>query len=139
MRLLLDTNIFVYMVSDKESLTKDVYALLEDPANLKYISQESVRELVVAYRSKRLLSKYWHSEREMVDYIWKSPIWKIDMIDYSVMQVFADLDINLAQSHNDPSDHIIISQAIAHKMMLVSSDTKFPFYRNQGLLLTENR
>ena len=30
MRLLLDTNIYVYMVSDQKSLTKDVCAYLED-------------------------------------------------------------------------------------------------------------
>ena len=30
MRLLLDTNIYVYMISDRTSLTKDVCAYLED-------------------------------------------------------------------------------------------------------------
>ena len=38
MRLLLDTNIYVFMVSDRQSLTKDVSALIEDPENLKYLS-----------------------------------------------------------------------------------------------------
>jgi PIN domain nuclease of toxin-antitoxin system len=42
------------------------------------------------------------------------------------------------QDHKDPFDHIIIAQAISHKMTLVSSDTKFPFYRKQGLRLIEN-
>ena len=50
----------------------------------------------------------------------------------------AALQINEAQEHKDPFDHIIIAQAISHKMMLVSSDTKFPFYRKQGLRLIEN-
>lgn len=36
MRLLLDTNIYVYMVSDMDSLTLDVRAVLEDVENLKY-------------------------------------------------------------------------------------------------------
>ena len=31
MRLLLDTNIYVYMVSDRKSLTNDVCKYLEDP------------------------------------------------------------------------------------------------------------
>ena len=38
-----------------------------------------------------------------------------------------------------PFDHIIISQAISHKMTLISSDTKFPYYRKQGLDLIENK
>ena len=36
-----------------------------------------------------------------------------------------------------PSDHIIISHAITERLTLISSDTKFPFYRNQGLNLIE--
>jgi len=33
---------------------------------------------------------------------------------------------------------IIIAQAISHRMTLISSDTKFPFYRKQGLDLIVN-
>ena len=86
MRLLLDTNIYVYMVSDRNSLTGDVCAYIEDPENLKYLSIISLQD----------------------------------------------------QDHKDPFDHIIIAQAISHKMTLISSDTKFPFYRKQGLRLIEN-
>ena len=32
----------------------------------------------------------------------------------------------------------MVSDPISHKMTLVSSDTKFPFYRKQGLRLVEN-
>ena len=35
MRLLLDTNIYVFMASDQKSLTKDVCAYLEDPEKLE--------------------------------------------------------------------------------------------------------
>jgi PIN domain nuclease of toxin-antitoxin system len=37
----------------------------------------------------------------------------------------------------DPSDHIIIAHAITERLTLLSSDEKFPFYRNQGLELIE--
>ena len=51
MRVLIDTNIFVYLALDTELLSKDVAALLQEPDTLIYISAESVRELVVAYRN----------------------------------------------------------------------------------------
>lgn len=54
MRVLIDTNIFVYLALDTELLSKDVAALLQEPDTLIYISAESVRELVVAYRNKGL-------------------------------------------------------------------------------------
>lgn len=46
---MLDTNIFVYAVQDRDSLTKDVLAILEDYDNTFYMVAESVKELIVAY------------------------------------------------------------------------------------------
>ena len=86
MRLLLDTNIFVYMVNEPDRLTDDVRALLEDPEYMKYLSTESIRELIVAYRSKGLLSDVWHSEREMVDDIYNSWMWTVDAVDHGVLR-----------------------------------------------------
>ena len=57
MRVLLDTNIFVYMSIDSEYLSRDVLSLLKEPDTLLYISTESVRELIVGYRNKGLCSK----------------------------------------------------------------------------------
>ena len=45
----------------------------------------------------------------------------------------------LIDTHYDPSDHMIISHAITNRMPLISEDEKFPFYRNQGLELIENK
>ena len=51
----------------------------------------------------------------------------------------ARLTINEAQQHNDPADHLIIATALCHDLPLISADTKFPFYRSQGLQLIENK
>lgn len=138
MRLLLDTNIYVYMVSDRKSLTKDVCAYLEDPENLKYLSIISLQELITAFRTKKLLSNLWKNESEMISFVLNDPSVEIDNTDVNVIRTLAALNINDVQNHKDPFDHIIIAQAISHKMTLVSSDTKFPFYRKQGLRLIEN-
>ena len=45
--------------------------------------------------------------------------------------------LNQKQAHKDPSDHVIISHAITEHLTLLSSDDKFPYYRNQGLELIE--
>ena len=70
MRLLLDTNIYVYMISDQKSLSN----VLNDPS---------------------------------VD---------IDNTDVNVIRTLAALHVNEEQDHKDPFDHIIIAQAISHKM-----------------------
>ena len=138
MRLLLDTNIYVYMVSDRKSLNKDVCKYLEDPENLKYLSIVSLQELITAFRTKKLLSNIWKTEAEMISFVLNDPSVEIDNTDVNVIRTLAALQVNEAQEHKDPFDHIIIAQAISHKMTLVSSDTKFPFYRKQGLRLVEN-
>ena len=139
MRLLLDTNVYVYMVSDIESLTRDVRAALEDAEHLKYLSIVSLQELITAFRTKGLLSNIWKNESEMIEFILHDPSVVIDNIDEHVIRSLAALEINEAQDHKDPYDHIIIAQAISHRMTLVSSDTKFPFYRKKALDLLENR
>ena len=66
MRYLIDTNIFVYMASDPEYLNRDIDAIIQEPETLLYISAESVRELIVAYRNKGLCSKRWKSAEAMI-------------------------------------------------------------------------
>lgn len=139
MRLLLDTNIFVYVVNEPDSLTSDVLAMLEDCENLKYISTVSIQELITKYRTRGLLTNRFRTERDMVEYIYNSQDFAVDPVDYGALVTLADLRINIAQEHKDPNDHLIIAQAIAHRMTLISSDTKFKFYRQQGLMLVENR
>ena len=126
------------MVSDRQSLTKDVSELIEDPENLKYLSIVSLQELITAFRTKKLLSNKWKSEAEMISFVLNDPSVEIDNTDINVIRTLAALQVNEAQDHKDPFDHIIIAQAISHRMTLVSSDTKFAFYRKQGLRLIEN-
>ena len=121
------------------SLTRDVCSCLEDPENLKYLSIVSLQELITAFRTKKLLSDVWKTESEMISFVLNDPSVEIDNADVNVIRTLAALQINEAQDHKDPFDHIIIAQAISHKMTLVSSDKKFPFYRRQGLRLIENQ
>ncbi len=118
-------------------LSRDVRAIVEDYDSVLYLSVESLKELVVAYRRKGLCSKVWKTEREMIDAI---------LINHMVLlpvkpehiRAYASMQINEAQGHYDPSDHVIIAQAISEGISLISSDRRFEFYRQQGLDLVFN-
>ena len=139
-RFLLDTNIFVFILTnDDNSLDADVRSILEDVENEFLLSMESVRELIVAYRKKKLLSKIFPSSLKMIEAIQKDYGIRILQVDMEVMRTMSKLTINEAQEHNDPSDHVIIAHAMTLHLPLISSDTKFPFYRNQGLDLIYNQ
>ena len=139
MRYLIDTNIFVYMASDPEYLIRDIDAIIQEPETLLYISAESVRELIVAYRNKGLCSKRWKSAEAMIVAIEKEFYVKILPLKKEHMQTYAHMEINEAQGHKDPSDHVIIAHAITEHLPLISSDTRFGFYRSQGLDLVFNQ
>ena len=133
MRYLLDTNIFVYLALNSDMLSRDVYDIINDPENLLYMSAESVRELIVARNNKKLGMKRWKTTADMVTAIEEDYDIEILPIQKEVMQTYSHLRINTAQNHKDPSDHVIISHAMTLHMPLISSDTRFPFYRRQGL------
>ena len=139
MRYLLDTNIFVYSIADRDSLCNDVLSILEDYDNTFYMSSESIKELIVAFRNKKLLTKVWKTPYEMVRAITEDFYVTVLPVDNEVMKTYSELEINHAESHNDPSDHVIISHAITNKMPLISSDRKFEFYKKQGLDLVFNQ
>ena len=132
MRYLIDTNIIVY-------LDNDVKAIISDPDNTLYTSAESAKELVIAYRNKGLLTKRWGKAEDMLNSIEDEYGIYIRPINREHIHTYARLSLNTRQDHRDPSDHVIISHAITEHMPLISSDTRFGYYRAQGLDFIYNK
>ncbi len=138
MRYMIDTNIFVFLVTDISQLDKDVESIIQDYSNTLHMSAESVKELIVAYNNKGLLTKKWKSAEEMVTAIEDEYYIKILPVSKEHMKTYSRLSINSIDDHKDPSDHVIISHAITNKIPLISSDRRFPYYTEQGLDLIFN-
>ena len=137
MRILLDTCAVIDLMTDYGSMDKSFIDLYDDQENVFYVSTETERELIVAYNNKRLLSKYFKTSDEMLWTIQKYHDIRILPVSDAIMHTYANLRLNEADDHRDPSDHVIISHAITEQLTLLSSDTKFPYYRSQGLDLVE--
>ncbi len=137
MRYMIDTCIFSFLV-DGCKFSPVVDEILSDYNNQIYVSTETVKELIVLFRRKRMFNKKWRSERDLVRAISDEYGFNILPTTEQVMLIYADLHLNEAEDHNDPSDHVIISHAIVERMPLISSDRKFKYYKNQGLDLVFN-
>ena len=135
---MIDTNIFVFLVTDISQLDKNVESIIQDYSNTLHMSAESVKELIVAYNNKGLLTKKWKSAEEMVSAIEDEYYIKILPVSKEHMKTYLRLSINSIDGHKDPSDHVIISHAITNKIPLISSDRRFPYYTDQGLDLIFN-
>ena len=59
MRLLLDTNIVIFLMTDHSHLSKNVAELLQDPENILYVSAETIREIIILFKNKGFSSKQW--------------------------------------------------------------------------------
>ena len=137
MRLLLDTCVIIEWLTDPDSIGDEVWDIINEPRCKLYVSAETARELIVSFNNKNLLPKYWKTAEEMLLAMKEEAMVDILPISEPTMFTYSRLQLNEAQDHKDPSDHVIISHAITEHLTLLSSDTRFPFYRNQWLDLIE--
>ena len=137
MRLLLDTCVIIEWLADPDSIGDEVWDIINEPRCKLNVSAETARELIVSFNNKNLLPKYWKTAEEMLLAMKEEAMVDILPISEPTMFTYSRLQLNEAQDHKDPSDHVIISHAITEHLTLLSSDTRFPFYRNQGLDLIE--
>lgn len=133
MRVLIDTCIFIHFATDRDQLSDDVLSILTDYDNVICVSAETPRELVIQYNNKKAVSKFWKSARQMIEAMQDEFFIEILPLKEEHMKTYADLELNIAEDHKDPSDHIIIAHAITEHLPLISDDGKFDFYRKQGL------
>ena len=137
-RYLLDTNIFIYLATERDQISEDVYDVISEPDALLYMSVESVREMIIGYYNKSFDTRQWKTAKAMIEAIEKQYYIKVLPLTNQIMETFAEVKSDVAKDHKDPSDHVIISHAITEKMILVSSDERFPYYTRHGLDLLYN-
>lgn len=131
-RYLLDTHILIWWLTDSPDLQTSIRTILQNPANDFYVSYESLREIVIKAKLKRAdfqlngvtISEIANALRETLG---------VKLLPSRIIHL-AKLEA-LIPIHNDPFDHILISQAIAERLILISHDGNFPFYETQGLKL----
>lgn len=138
MRYLIDTHIFIWYAKDQDNLSRDVKAIFEDYESELYVSSETLKELVLLWNSKPHIRRWWNTPLDLLRSVEDDYGIRVDYLHKEHYETYARLQINEAQDHNDPSDHIIIAQAITNRMPLISADTRFPFYIKQGLDLIPN-
>jgi PIN domain nuclease of toxin-antitoxin system len=133
MRYLLDTNILIWYLTGNVNLNPNLYEIIAFKGNV-YTSIVSLQEIAIKSRDGGLTLKI--SFNELCDTIKQDTTIKVLPIEIEHLSVLHKLVPSA--KHNDPFDHLIISQAIHEKMCLLSSDGHFHNYCKQGLLLIEN-
>jgi len=114
MKLLIDTNVLIWLINGHKSLGSKTLKLLQDTNNEVYLSYFSLFEMKI--KSAAGKSEY---NDTIVEDLPKMGV-ELVMPDLEVLSKYKIYD----QSNKDPFDNMLIAVAIDHKMTMVTSDTK---------------
>jgi PIN domain nuclease of toxin-antitoxin system len=122
MKLLLDTQIFIWWDSEPERLPARLRAICENPANTLVLSVASVWEMQIKSQlgklelSRTLSSIITEHQEDNV----------LEILPIELPHVLA-LD-QLPLHHRDPFDRVIMAQSIAENLVILSVDAMFGQY-----------
>ncbi|MEO9594684.1 type II toxin-antitoxin system VapC family toxin [Rhodopirellula bahusiensis] len=122
MRVLLDTHTLFWFIDGDEKLSNTAAAVIGEPTNSIFFSPASYWEMAI----KISLGK-WQLNQPYADFI------DIALVDYrfEILNISpghtAEL-LNLPFHHRDPFDRLLIAQAMAEGIEIISADTQFDAY-----------
>ena len=122
MRVLLDTQAFLWYLLDDARLSKKAEAAISDENNRVLVSPASYWEIAI----KISLGKY--QLPEPLDIFMEREIASNDFTVLAILVRHAAVVTQLPFHHRDPFDRLIIAQALSEKIAVVSSDLVFDQY-----------
>lgn len=122
MKLLLDTHIFLWLISGDAKLSDAARALIANPNNEVFLSVVSVWEAVIKYQLGKLpLPQAPEIYLPMQRHNHQIASLKIDEATIEFLP-------NLSALHRDPFDRILICQALQHGLTIVTVDAAITNY-----------
>jgi PIN domain nuclease of toxin-antitoxin system len=122
MKLLVDTQSFIWFVENDKQLPVKIKKELEDPDNSIIISIASLWEMTI----KMTLGKLQISNdiEKMIDKLYQNGFEILPILPEHIIKLST-----LEYIHRDPFDRIIISQGLSENIVIVTSDDKFDDYK----------
>lgn len=125
MSFLLDTCTFLWLAGDPQRLTPQVAELIADPASDVRASPVSLWEILVKHKAGRSLplSVPARPERYFVELRIRHGLDSLPVDEEAVGQL-----VKLPDLHRDPFDRLLICQAIAHSLTILTPDEQIARY-----------
>ena len=125
MRLLLDTHIFLWLITGDSRITEAMKADILNPANEVYLSVVSIWEISVKYQLDRLPlpeppQSYLPTQRQ------RHHIASLNLDEASISQL-----TRLPSIHRDPFDRMLVCQALEQDLTIVTVDEMLQSYPAQ--------
>jgi len=118
MRVLLDTHVFLWVVSDSPRLNARTRQMIDSAASI-HVSSATIWEVAIKAR----LGKIRVIPEELLDEIEKCGFQELPVSGKHAVSV-----ANLPLHHADPFDRILVAQAVKEQMRLLTSDSLLRVY-----------
>ena len=118
MKIILDTHIFLWAISEPEKISVEKSFEIETLANTIYISSISIAEIMIKASLHKLDISF-----DPIEMVKESGF---EFLDFSAHD--AALLKEMPYHHKDPFDRMLIAQSISNKFHIMSSDRKFKLY-----------
>ena len=120
MRVLLDTVAFLFAIGDPDRLSRKARTVMGDPANQRELSVISLAEIAM----KNAAGKLNLSREDAMEALSRL---QVSMLPYAEAQVFELM--TLPVHHRDPFDRMLIAQALAEDVPVMTCDKEFRKYK----------
>lgn len=121
MRILLDTQAFIWFVENDKKLPKNVKYNIENYNNSIIISIASLWEMTIKLTLGKLKLNF--SLEEMINKTAENGFEIMSILPIHLIKLSS-----LEMIHGDPFDRIIIAQGLAENIQIVTSDDVFEYY-----------
>ena len=122
MAYLLDTHTFLWFVAGDKQLPESVKAKIKDIGELCFLSVASLWEITIKYQIGKLT--LYISLKELFEYADRNQI-EIMQISNEHLLTLSSLPVH----HSDPFDRLIVSQALAENLTLITKDKLLKKYK----------
>jgi PIN domain nuclease of toxin-antitoxin system len=125
MRVLLDTVAFLFAIEDPDRLSRKARTVMEDPANQRELSVISLAEIAM----KNAAGKLNLSREDAMDALRRL---QVSMLPYAEAHVLELM--SLPVHHRDPFDRMLIAQALAEDVPVMTCDKELRKYKGVALI-----
>lgn len=119
MRLLLDTHALIWWLAGDEKLSLRARDAIADEANAVAVSAASAMEVATKHRIGKL------PDAALLAQDFEAIVADQGFSELSISVRHARLAGEMGIAHKDPFDRLLIAQALAEDMVLVSNETRF--------------
>ena len=125
MRVLLDTVAFLFAIADPDRLSRKARTVMGDPANQRELSVISLAEIAM----KNAAGKLNLSREDALDALRRLQVSMLPYAEAHVLELMA-----LPVHHRDPFDRMLIAQALAEGVAVMTCDKEFRKYKGLQLI-----